>query len=274
MGMALALGVAAHGAGMDLAPVLVGITAGTGLLLALLERVHPHDPDWNRPRGDIGTDVLHALVSMISLPELLRIATFPLVAAAGAWASTRLGVGLWPSDLPVLAQVALALVLGELGAYWTHRWMHEVPLLWRLHATHHSAPRLYWLNAARFHPLDVVFTYIPQMLPLVLLGAPEHVMTLMLVVTAVHGMFQHCNVRLQLGPLNWVFSMAELHRWHHSKTLEESNANYGANLIVWDVVFGTRFLPADREPPSAIGIADQPDFPQDYLGQLASPFQR
>ena len=33
--------------------------------------------------------------------------------------------------------------------------MHEVPWLWRFHATHHSAPRLYWLNAGRFHPLDL-----------------------------------------------------------------------------------------------------------------------
>jgi sterol desaturase/sphingolipid hydroxylase (fatty acid hydroxylase superfamily) len=65
--------------------------------------------------------------------------------------------------------------------------------------------------------------------------------------------------------------MAELHRWHHSRLLRESNTNYGQNLIVWDIVFGTRFLPADREPPEDIGIADMPNFPMDYFGQLLSP---
>jgi len=67
--------------------------------------------------------------------------------------------------------------------------------------------------------------------------------------------------------------MAELHRWHHSRRLEESNTNFGQNLIVWDVVFGTRFLPKDREPPADIGIAGLPAFPMDYWGQLVSPFR-
>jgi sterol desaturase/sphingolipid hydroxylase (fatty acid hydroxylase superfamily) len=66
--------------------------------------------------------------------------------------------------------------------------------------------------------------------------------------------------------------MAELHRWHHSRLLEESNTNFGQNLIVWDIVFGTRFLPKDRDPPSDIGIAGLPAFPMDYWGQLMSPF--
>jgi hypothetical protein len=37
------------------------------------------------------------------------------------------------------------------------------------------------------------------------------------------------------------------------------------------VVFGTRFLPKDHEPPEDIGIAGLDAFPMDYLGQLASP---
>jgi hypothetical protein len=38
-------------------------------------------------------------------------------------------------------------------------------------------------------------------------------------------------------------------------------------------VFGSFFLPPDREPPVEIGIADMPDFPTRYLAQLASPFR-
>lgn len=66
--------------------------------------------------------------------------------------------------------------------------------------------------------------------------------------------------------------MAELHRWHHSRVLEEANSNFGQNLIVWDIIYGTRFLPKDREPPAEIGITDMPAFPMSYLAQLASPF--
>jgi sterol desaturase/sphingolipid hydroxylase (fatty acid hydroxylase superfamily) len=67
--------------------------------------------------------------------------------------------------------------------------------------------------------------------------------------------------------------MAELHRWHHSRLPQEANSNFGQNLIVWDVVFGTRLLPRDRRPPADIGLKDLPTFPMGYLGQLTSPFR-
>jgi ornithine lipid hydroxylase len=88
-----------------------------------------------------------------------------------------------------------------------------------------------------------------------------------------HGTFQHANIHVKLGFLNWIFSMAELHRWHHSKTVDEANHNYGGNVIFWDVVFGTRFLPAGRRPPSDIGIADLTAFPTGFWGNLAAPFR-
>ena len=78
---------------------------------------------------------------------------------------------------------------------------------------------------------------------------------------------------VRLGPLNRIFSMAEPHRWHHSLVLEEANTNYGSNLIIWDLIFGTFFLPSDREPPARIGIAALPAFPPGYLAQLAVPFR-
>jgi sterol desaturase/sphingolipid hydroxylase (fatty acid hydroxylase superfamily) len=154
-----------------------------------------------------------------------------------------------------------------------HRWQHEHDALWRFHATHHSAPRLYFLNAARFHPLDLGLVYFVGYLPLIALGCPPEVIMLFALFDAVFGMLQHCNVDVRLGWLNRVFSMAEPHRWHHSRTVREANTNYGSNLIVWDLVFGTFFLPPDREPPLEIGIADMPRFPTTYLAQLASPFR-
>jgi len=109
--------------------------------------------------------------------------------------------------------------------------------------------------------------------PLIVLGAPPEILALFSLWTAVHGMFQHANLDIRLGPLNWIFSMAELHRWHHSRLVDESNTNYGANVCFWDIVFGTRFLPADREPPEEIGIADMPSFPRGFFEHLVAPFR-
>ena len=54
--------------------------------------------------------------------------------------------------------------------------------------------------------------------------------------------------------LSWIFSIGELHRWHHSAERHEADLNYGDTFIFWDAVFGTRFLPRGVEAPSDVGI--------------------
>jgi sterol desaturase/sphingolipid hydroxylase (fatty acid hydroxylase superfamily) len=249
------------------APIALGYVA-----LAVLELAVPWEPSWRRSHGDLGEDVglflTNTAVIALVQPILLAVA----VGIAGEL-TMRLGGGLWPLTWPLLAQLGLALLVGELFEYTFHRAMHEVPGLWRVHATHHSAPRLYWLNSVRFHPIDLFFVATVRVAALVVLGCGQEVVALATVFAAIHGAYQHANVPVHIGPFNWVFSMTELHRWHHSPDAAEANHNYGGNLIVWDVVFGTRFLPADREPPRAIGIGDMPAFPHGLLWQLAVPFR-
>ena len=241
-------------------------------VVAVFEHVYPYHRSWNRRRDDVGVDATHS----ITIALMIGVAT-PFVLAGGVavagWLSTRIGTGLWPTGWPLLAQAALALVVGELPGYWVHRFEHEWERLWRFHATHHSAPRLYWLNAGRFHPIDTLLTFVPSYGLLVVLGCGIEVLALFTLITAVHGIFQHANLQLRLGPLNHFFSMAELHRWHHSKTIDEANHNYGQTVIVWDTLFGTRFLPFDREPPEEIGIPNLSAFPMTWWEQIRSPFR-
>jgi hypothetical protein len=42
--------------------------------------------------------------------------------------------------------------------------------------------------------------------------------------------------------------------------------------LVWDLIFGTFFLPSDHVP-LATGIADMPDFPRAFAAQMAAPFR-
>ena len=256
------------------APLTLVVGQGVGAIaVAITERLRPFRPEWNRSHGDVGTDVAHVLVSGGGAAQLARPVAAALgVAIAGAL-SRHLGLDVWPRAWPLLAQLALALVIAELPQYWLHRWQHERDWLWRFHSVHHSAPRLYWLNAARFHPVDLGLLYLVGYVPLIALGCPEETIMLFALFDAVFGMLQHGNIDVHLGWLNRVFSMAEPHRWHHSRVLDEANTNYGSNLIVWDLVFGTFFLPGDRQPPAAIGIADMPAFPQTWAAQMAAPFR-
>jgi sterol desaturase/sphingolipid hydroxylase (fatty acid hydroxylase superfamily) len=258
-------------AGTDPAQAIILPTLFSYLLIATVERVLYWQRAWLHSNGDLKVDLGHLLISGLLTTELLKIPIFLGSIALAAWLSNLTGTSIWPSEWSLWIQLPMALVFGEFFLYWIHRLTHEVDWLWRFHAMHHSAPRLYFLNAVRFHPVDIALSSFSPLVPLLLLGADARIISLFGLVSAVHGLFQHANIVLRLGPLNWIFSMAELHRWHHSRLLEESNTNFGQNLIVWDTVFGTRFLPKDREPPRDIGIAGLPSFPMDYLGQLMSP---
>jgi sterol desaturase/sphingolipid hydroxylase (fatty acid hydroxylase superfamily) len=74
---------------------------------------------------------------------------------------------------------------------------------------------------------------------------------------------------MRLGPLNWVIAGPELHRSHHSADVAESNHNYGNNLIIIDVLLGTRHLP--RTAPSAIGLPAATRFANTFIGHLLLP---
>ncbi len=252
--------------------ILGVIIVCTIVVVVVFERLLPEHPDWNVSQGDVGTDLVHGVVSS-TIHELLKVGLHVAFIGLAAWLSELVGGSLWLMDWPLLLQLALALVISQFGEYWAHRAMHELPPLWRLHATHHSPGRLYWLNASRFHPLDAVILLTVALTPLIVLGVGSDALLLFAVWVSVHGLFQHCNIRLRLGPLNYLFSMAELHRWHHSLSLEEANSNYGNNILFWDLVFRTVHYPKDREASAEIGLSDLPGFPKDYLGQLLSPWR-
>jgi sterol desaturase/sphingolipid hydroxylase (fatty acid hydroxylase superfamily) len=252
-----------------LSPLLVGPFL---IWIAAFERMHPYCPAWNKDHGDLRNDLVHLVVSGMLTPQvaiwLLNMTLLPLgtvLAARFTWFG-------WPAHWPMLLQLCFALVISEFFGYWAHRLQHTVPLFWRVHALHHGAPRLYWLNAVRFHPIDMLMLAGGGFAPLIFLGCPPDTMALTLFFASMHGTWQHANIHVRIGVLNWVFSMAELHRWHHSRSMEESNTNYSGHVLIWDIVFGTRFLPPDRLPPDDIGIAGMATFPEDYLIQLKSPF--
>jgi len=271
---ALSVAGMAMRAGYGPGTVAAGLSVAVSVVLLVAEYMQPYAPYWLRPQGDVTTDVWHLLFSTMLVPALFDGLFRSLLLAGAVSIASLAGMLLWPHAWPLAGQWALSLVVAEFGQYWWHRAAHQVDGLWRFHATHHSPRRLYWLNSCRFHPIDSLAQYALEVTPLMILGAGGTVLGLFTLTTAVIGLFQHANIDVRLGPLNWIFSMTELHRWHHSRHRSEARSNYGANLIVWDVLFGTRFLPADRKLVATdVGLAGMPNFPRDYVGQLLSPFR-
>jgi len=270
VGGPLAGAVIALGRGVPAEAVVPAASVVTAVLLVVLERLRPYSAAWASGHGDLGTDALYGLTTALGGGLLLRVVP-PSTVLGLLSRSPAVGWGLWPSRAPLLAQAALAALAMELFQYGLHRAMHRVPWLWRLHAIHHSAPRVYWLNALRMHPLDALLSSLAFAVP-VLLGAGPEPLAVASVLFGVHALLQHANVQLEVGPLNWIFSSPDLHRWHHSPLRSESEGNYGGALICWDLLFRTRLAPA-RPPPEEVGLEALPDFPTRWLAQVLAPFR-
>lgn len=240
------------------------------MLITLLEFKFPYSAAWRPERDEVRMDLMFMAVVQLALPPLVGFAfTFGLLEPAQA-----LGLPvarLWPHSWPVWLQALLMVLAVDFLRYWLHRASHNNKYLWRLHSVHHSVEQLYWLNTARFHPLEKVLQMLLDSLPFLLMGVNEKVLALYYLAYATNGFLQHSNIRFRFGMLNYVIGSAELHRWHHSRQPEESNANYGNNVIVWDLLFGTWYLPKGREI-EALGL-QEPAYPRTFLGQMWAPFR-
>lgn len=245
-------------------PVLLAAAA-----ITWLETRFPHQQDWRPDATAIRQDLAYMAVVQVAVPKLLSLGAV-LLAAEQVRHATAPSTGLWPHHWPLAAQAAVMVLSADFLRYWLHLAAHKHPLLWRLHAVHHSPQRLYWLNVGRFHPLEKALQFLLDSLPFVLLGVAPEVIALYFVFYAVNGFFQHSNVQLRHGPLNYLVSSAELHRWHHSRLSGESNHNYGNNLIVWDLLFGTRYLPDGRDV-AELGLMNR-RYPMRFGSQLLTPF--
>jgi len=177
----------------------------------------------------------------------------------------------WPSDLPIWVQLFLKIAIGDFLRYWLHRAAHTWSPLWRLHSVHHAPEKLYTTSVFRFHPAEKVLQFTCDTLPFILIGAGPPVIAAYFIFYSMSGIFQHCNCDVRLGWLNYIVSGPEVHRWHHSRRIEESNANYAHSFVAWDLLFGTYFRPKDRHV-TELGLIER-DYPQSFIGQLFAPFR-
>lgn len=242
------------------------IIAG-GSLVLLLERLLPYHAVWNVSVGDFVSDAIHNIVNF-------GLMAFIFTAFAPVIIHVMPGDGLWPQNLPFWGQVILAGLIIDGGMYAVHRLSHTIPILWRLHSIHHSSTRIYWLNGEKRHPIHAVLEGTPGLIALLILKANPQAVYTWFIILNLHLMFQHGNIDYRAGILKYLFSVAELHRWHHRGDYADAQVNYGAVFSFWDYLFGSAFKQASDKPirEKDVGIFEEPNFPQDYFRQLKKPF--
>ena len=175
--------------------------------------------------------------------------------------------------LPTWLKLFLMLLVNDIGAYWGHRALHAYPRLWRFHAIHHSAEQLDWLVNTRAHPFDIVFMRLTGLAPIYLLGLAQTTgsqidpsVALVIVIATVWNFFIHSNIRVRLGPLEWLISSPAFHHWHHSNSPHRDN-NFAFVFPLIDRVFGTAWLP--KYWPDGYGVEEK--IPSTLAGQFLDP---
>jgi sterol desaturase/sphingolipid hydroxylase (fatty acid hydroxylase superfamily) len=175
----------------------------------------------------------------------------------------------WFEAQPKWLQIIELLVAADLLGYLAHRLFHG-RRLWRFHAIHHSAEDLDWLSATRLHPVNEIGNRIMQVVPLYLLGFRGESLAALVPILTLWALLIHANLRWDFGPLRYVIASPVFHRWHHTAEEEGMDKNF-AGLFPWiDALFGTLYMPRDRQPQK-FGVREP--VPRGLLAQMAYPFK-
>jgi sterol desaturase/sphingolipid hydroxylase (fatty acid hydroxylase superfamily) len=258
------LGAALIGAAFVVAPEVLVPLAIAGAAAASIEVLRPLHPQ-RRTRATLATDLVHAVGNrFIQVP--VAVAALTVLGPLATWAVPgTIRTGLHTS--PWWVATVVVFVLSDLANYFGHRAMHGVPLLWRLHAVHHSSEQLDWLATARAHPLDQAFTVTTTALPAIALGVLDAQPWLLTLLFVYYPFISHANADLHLPRIERVVVTPRFHHWHHAAVARATN--FGGFLAVWDHLFGTAHAPAGF--PDRYGIDGTALHRANYLGHLLSP---
>jgi ornithine lipid hydroxylase len=244
-------------------PIVVGAFIGLGLLLERFRPERPHEP------RDISL-VVEAVHFVFNFE--FGYGAAQLVSALLERAFRLAFPAIWPTSWPVVLQLLVAVVLYESTSYWQHRLFHRRASLWPFHKLHHFGARLDFIRGARFHCVDFFGAALTAYFPLVLLGAPDDIVTMLAVLVAVLGIAHHGNFRERTPAwLDRLICTPAVHRRHHSLKLTEGDANFGNTVMLFDQLFGTYSKPHPIGP-DAIGIDDAP-LRKGFWAQFIDPFR-
>jgi sterol desaturase/sphingolipid hydroxylase (fatty acid hydroxylase superfamily) len=198
---------------------------------------------------------------------------FPAAAVGFAVMGEIRGWGL-PNNLHVSswAAVVATVVVLDLAIYLQHVMFHAVPVLWRIHRTHHVDLDFDVTTGLRFHPIEIVLSFLIKLGVVAALGASAFGVLIFEVLLNATSLFNHGNISLpqQIDRwLRWVVLTPDMHRVHHSIVMQETNSNFGFNLPWWDRFLGTyRAQPAAGHESMTIGIEQFRDPEELRLGWM------
>ena len=260
----------------------------TGLVLAAWVHTHRHT---GRPFGDVffdretwlGRSALNDYFILFT-GFLLRVTI--LSWAYVSWQPTAgfvtglfksmgvTGTGLDGSSVLVaVALTATLFLVDDFLRYTVHLAMHRVPELWEIHKVHHSAEKLNFATAERFHPVETILTtagltvgmgvvngiffafFGDQLTPLTVFGANAG----LVVFNLAGGVLRHAPVWVASAPPSSTGSSAPPCTRSITRTIRSTTtATSAESLSCWDRWFGTISTRSRRKEMTGYGMAKRP----------------
>ena len=215
---------------------------------------------------------LFALIAYNALSMVAVNAFSDFLGFFGIQNLVALNVATWPK----WSQLLFIFVFRDFMQWAIHRLLHNVKWMWEFHKVHHSTEEMGFAALMRYHWMENVIYRSLEYIPLAMIGFGISDFFIVHIFTLVTGQLGHANLKINLGPLKYLFNGPQMHLLHHAKHMPEAHPNgfnYGITLSVWDYIFRTNYWPKD-DAYLPIGLPDGDKLPQDFVGHTVVPFKK
>ena len=181
------------------------------------------------------------------------------------------------SDFSPVVQLLIFFVVLDFVQWLTHIVLHRFSFLWKFHKVHHSVKEMGFAAHLRYHWMENILYKPFKVIALMLLGGfePEQAFIVHFIAISI-GHLNHANIKLNYGPLKYVFNNPVMHLYHHAQALPKNfkmGANFAISLSLWDYIFKTNYVP-EPDKDLTLGYSDDQKMPSGFFGQLFYGFKK
>ncbi len=178
-------------------------------------------------------------------------------------------------------EIAISIIVLDLFDYWWHRANHRVRFLWRFHKAHHSDTYMDVTTALRFHPGELLISFLVKTSWIIIWGPTVIAWFLFEALVSLSAQFHHSNFDFPDRVEHWLSKIIvtpRYHAAHHAVDREYGDANYSTIFSLWDKIFITYSEPESNgsttSGANAIGLPEGRELAFSPFQLVAEPFSK